>query len=284
MKINQLIKYPDLDYSRQIYPNERFILGKFLVWVEKRDGSNIRCYLDENDDIQFGSRNMRRASLDLLQSINNTGYTDLLSECLKEEKEKWKSNLIIFFELLQHGKSPAHTEFHEKDDIAIFDVYSLENGWLAYNRIHQMCKMYDFPIVELWGTSIHSDIQSFKTFENDMLGLAKEKNREGVVGKYYHGFESLFFKNRVDLPDLRKVKKHFDDERILLPLLPIPEIRGAVHKVYNDLGNEKFLDKKIAMPTIAKYVGDECRKHLCSSPKNLYDYYLEKIDDMSNEN
>lgn len=276
MKVSKLIKYPDLDYSRQLYPNERIILGKFLVWTEKRDGSNIRCYLDENDDIQFGSRNMRMASLDLLQSIENTGYVDTLNECLTEEKEKWNSNLIIFFELLQKGRSPTHTEFHEKDNIAIFDIYSLENGWLTYNRIHQMCKMYDFPIVELWGTSIHSDIESFRKFEIDMLALAPKSIREGIVGKYYHGFESLFFKNRVDLPDLRKIKKHSDSGRIRLPLLPIPEIRGAIHKVYIDLGNEKFLDKKIAMPTIAKYVSDECRKHVCSSPKNLYKYYLEK--------
>lgn len=280
MKVNTLIKYPDLDYSRQLYPNERIILGKFLVWTEKRDGSNIRAYLDENDDIQFGSRNMRRASLDLLQSIKNTGYIDLLNECLKEEKEKWKSNLIIFFELLQHGKSPTHMEFHEKDDIVIFDIYSLENGWLAYNKIHQMCKMYSFPIVELWGTSLHSNIESFRKFENDMLELAKKNQREGVVGKHYHGFETILFKNRVDIPDLRKVKTHFDGGRIELPLLPIPEIRGAVHKAYSDLGKEKFLDKKTSMPIVARYVSEESKKHLCRNPKNIYQYYLEKLDDV----
>lgn len=280
MKANALIQYPSLDYSRQLYPNERIILGKFLVWTEKRDGSNIRCYLDENDDIRFGSRNMRRASLDILQSIKRTEYTRILDECLKEEKEKYESNLIIFFELLQKGKSPTHMEFHEKDDIVIFDIYSIEYGWLTYNRIHQMCKMYNFPIVELWGTSIHSDVQSFKTFENEMLEIAKKNEREGVVGKHYHGFETIFFKNRIDLPDFRKVKTHFDDGRIELPLLPIPEIRGAIHKAYIDLGKEKFLDKKMSMPIVADYVKEECHKHLCSMPKNLFGYYLEKIDDI----
>ena len=38
MNVSKLIKYPDLNYSRQLYPNERIILGKFLVWTEKRDG------------------------------------------------------------------------------------------------------------------------------------------------------------------------------------------------------------------------------------------------------
>ena len=144
--------------------------------------------------------------------------------------------------------------------------------------------MYNFPIVELWGTSIHSDIQSFKTFENDMLEIAKKKEREGVVGKYYHGLDSIFFKNRIDIPDLRKVKTHFDDGRVQLPLLPIPEIRGAVHKAYIDLGKENFMDRKISMPIVARYVSDESKKHICRNPKNIYQYYLEKIDDINEEN
>ena len=281
MKINALIQYPSLEYSRQLYPNERIILGKFLMWTEKRDGSNIRCYLDENDDIQFGSRNMRRASFDLIQSIKNTEYIGGLSECLIEEKEKWNKNLIIFFELLQKGKSPTHIEFHEIDDISIFDVYTLEDGWLNYNRIHQICKKYDFPIVEIWGQSSHSEIKTFKKFEGSMLRLATRKQREGVVGKYYHGFESIFFKNRIDVPNLLEVKTHFDANRVQLPLLPIPEIRGAIHKAYIDLGKEKFLDKKISMPIVARYVSDESKKHICKNPKNIYQYYLEKIDDIN---
>ena len=283
MKKEDIIKYPHLDHSRQLYPSPRIILGKLLIWSEKRDGSNVRVVLDENGDIQFGSRNMFPASPDLINSMHRTGYISTLEECLKEHRDTWNSNLIIFFELLQKGKSPTRTEFHEKDDITIFDIFSLESGWLNYTKIHQICYEWKFPIVELWGMSVHSNLKTFKKFKGNMLKLAKKKNREGVVAKYYHQEESIFFKERLDVPVLDKVKIHIDKDAVESPFLPDIEVLSEVEKARVDLGMENFRKKEIAMPDIVRRVKEEARRRLCRVPKNLYSYYLQRIEDFENE-
>ena len=283
MKEGDVIKYPHLDHSRQLYPNPRIILGKLLIWSEKRDGSNVRAVLDENGDIQFGSRNMFPAAPELIDSISRTGYISTLKECLKEHQDTWHSDLIIFFELLQKGKSPTRTEFHEKDDITIFDIYSLESGWLNYTKIHQICYEWKFPIVELWGISVHSNLKTFKKFKGNMLKLAKKKNREGVVAKYYHQEESLFFKERLDVPILDKVKIHIDEDAIESPFLPDIEVLSEVEKVRVDLGMETFRKKEIAMPEIAKRVSIEAKRRLCATPKNIYSFYLQRLEDFEDE-
>jgi hypothetical protein len=67
-----------------------------------------------------------------------------------------------------------------------------------------------------------------------------------------------------------------------LPQLPDSEVMGAVAKCHADLG-EAFFDKTKAMPTIAKYVSEECDKHLCSKPGNkLFAYYQNYIEGIKN--
>ncbi|MCK4258059.1 MAG: hypothetical protein KAX49_03725 [Halanaerobiales bacterium] len=284
MKIEEVIKYPKLSYSLGLYPDQRVVLGKLLFWTEKVDGSNCRCFINEKEEIQFGSRNLLIAGKGLLESIQDSGYVSTLKECLVESKEKWNSNLIIFFEILQKGKSPTRTEFHDKSDIRVFDIYSLEVGWLNYTKVHQICYQYKLPIVDLWGISNHVSLKTLNKFEANMLRLAKKKGREGVVAKHYHGFESLFFKCRLDVPQLDRVKIYKEDGRIELPSLPKAEVMNEVQKVLDDIGIDKFKDVKITMPLIAQYVSRESRLRLCSNPKNLYSYYLERLEYLENEN
>lgn len=266
-------EYPSLERSSRLFPNVRILLGKLIYWTEKRDGSNVGAYI-KDDTLLFRSRHQDLASFDILRSIKNTGYVENLRECICD------LNIMPFFELLQKGKSPTYTEFHKKDDISVFDMWNLKSQqWLNYTQIYQFCYQYNLPSINLYGMSRHLNMKTFEKFRIRMLKHAKKSGREGVVGKVY-GPEPIFFKEKLDLPNLRKCKISIEDGAVQLPPLSISEIQGAVHKVYTDIGIEKFLDKKIAMPLIARYANEEATKHLCSKAKNLFEFYLEKIEDL----
>jgi len=177
MRIEEVIKYPKLGYLRESPYGGRELLGKLIYFEEKRDGSNIRCFIDENDNLQFGSRNKIPASDDLLKSIENTGYDSILRTALYTEKYQWNHDIIVFFELLQKGKSPSRIEYHEKDDIAVFDIYDINGGWWNYTRVYQFCYQWKLPIVKLWAVSSYSTIEKLEKQIEKMLDRAKKKKK-----------------------------------------------------------------------------------------------------------
>jgi len=280
MKIEEVIKYPKLGYIRESPYGGRELLGKLIFWEEKRDGSNIRCFLDDSDNIQFGSRNKIPASDDLLKSIENTGYIDTLKEALYTEKHQWNHDIIIFFELLQKGKSPSRIEYHEKDDIAVFDIYDMNGGWWNYTKVYQFCYQWKLPVVKLWAVSSHSAIEGLEKQIEKMLERAKRENREGVVFKSYNGDEVYFFKDRLDIPHEKDIEINIDKDTPKYPELPEAEVMNEIQKVLDEIGAEQFGEKKIAMPLIAQYVAAEAKARMYSVPKGLYSYYLKKLGEI----
>jgi len=284
MKVEDAIKYPKLQYLRESPYEGRELLGKLIFWEEKRDGSNIRAFLDEDDNIQFGSRNLIPPSQDILASIYKTGCVDILKEALRAEKYQWNHDIVIFFELLQKGISPTRVERHEKDDLVVFDIYDPENGWWNYNRVYQFCYQWKLPIVKLWAVTSHSTIEKLEEQIEKMLDRAKEEGREGVVYKTYEGGKKIFYKARLDVPDMKRVEVDIDSERPKLPELPEAEIMNEIQKVLEELGPEQFRDKKVAMPLIAQYIATECKARYYSTPKRLYSYYQKKLKEISENN
>ena len=281
MKEEDVIKYPKLKYLHESPYGGRELLGKLIFFEEKRDGSNIRCFLDEHNKIHFGSRNLLTASEDLLRSIYNTGYLNTLENALWVEKHQWNHDLIIFFELLQKGISPTRVEKHEKDDLVVFDIFDINGGWWNYSRVYQFCYQWGLPVVKLWAVTSHSTIERLESQIEKMLNRAKEEGREGVVFKTYGREESLFFKVRIDVPDFKEVEVNIEKEPPQYPELPKAEIMNEIQKVLEELGPEQFKDKKVAMPLIAQYVSAECKARYCSVPKKLYSYYLEKLSELN---
>jgi len=277
MRIEEVIKYPKLGYLRESPYNGKELLGKLIFWEEKRDGSNIRCFIDENDNLQFGSRNKIPASDDLIKSIKNTEYDSILRTALYTEKYQWNHDIIIFFELLQKGKSPSRIEYHGKDDIAVFDIYDINEGWWNYTRIYQFCYQWKLPVVKLWAVSSHSTIEKLEKQIEKMLDRAKKENREGVVFKSYESGKAYFFKDRLDVLHEKDIEIDIDKDISKYPELPRAEVMNEIQKVLDEIGLEQFRDKKIAMPLIAQYVAAEAKARMCSVPKGLYSYYLEKL-------
>jgi len=281
MKEEDVIKYPKLRYLHESPYGGRELLGKLLYWEAKEDGSNIRVFLDEHDEIHFGSRNLLTASQDLLKSIHNTGYVDTLKEALLTQKYQWYDEIIIFFELLQKGKSPTRIEYHEKDDLVVFDIYSLKHGWWSYPKVYQFCYQWNLPMVSLWSVTSHSTIERLEQQIDKMLEVAKNKKKEGVVFKSYEDGKGTFFKARIDVPDFKEIEVNIEKDSPQYPELPKAEIMNEIQKVLEELGPEQFKDKKVAMPLIAQYVSAECKARYFSVPKKLYSYYLEKLSELN---
>ena len=279
------IKYPKLQGILNLYPNPEIVLGQEIYWTEKRDGSNIGCYIQPlslEKDVQLRSRNMDRASDQFHKIFKETEQAENIRELLLDA-ENWKKEYVIFGELLTKGKSPTRIETHEKHEFVVFDIWETpRKRWLSYNAIHQQCRHFDLPVVELYGTCNVVSREKLFEFKDLMLAKAFECNHEGVVGKCWNPkFESgiQYFKEKHDLPAIEKLPRLDEEGVIRLPVLPDSEVMGAIEKARTDLGTD-FTQIRVAMPLIAKYVAEECKKHNSRAPKGLHAYYQQRLKDI----
>jgi hypothetical protein len=290
------IKYPHLERIYNLKPNPEILLGQEIFWTEKRDGSNIGAHLTE-DGVQLRSRNQDKASEDFYKAFTSSEQAAGILELL-QDASNWGKEYVIFGEMLTTGKSPTRIETHEKNEFIIFDIwdqsmYGGTGSFMNYNGVYQQCAHFGLPIVELYGTCNVNTIEALYAFKDQMLDKAKECTREGTVGKawgetpFNRGDGAgcsrfiTYFKEKNDLPALEKVPRCDQPGYVVLPDLPDSEIYGAIEKVRTDIGDEKFRDIRTAMPLIARYVGDECKKHNSSGPKNLHQYYQQRLKDIS---
>lgn len=266
-----------------MHPNPHILLGHLIYWEEKRDGSNIGAYLNEEGGISLRSRNQDIASEDFHKIFFDTDEAENVKELLISMRDDWHDECVIFGELLTKGKSPTRIELHEKHEFIVFDIWSTKaGGLLSYTLVYQHCHHFDLPFVNLYGASRHTTLESLLLFRDGILKIAKEKGREGSVGKTFEkGKAYLYFKERNDTPKLEKELTHIEDGAPLLPPLPEAEILGALDKALVDLGTDVFKKVEVTMPLFAKYISAECRKHNCCKPKgSLFHYYTAKLKDM----
>lgn len=294
-----MISYPHFGPIAGLKPPEA-ILGKDITWTIKEDGSNIGCYLDADDKFQCRSRNQEIASAQFYHILESTGYIPYLEELLWKARD-YNDECVIFGELLTKGKSPTRIELHEKNEYIIFDIWSEKaQTFLPYNKVHQEAYHINVPIVELMAVTNFTKLESLYEFRDELLKECEERKKEGVVGKIFGkvsvDWERLkdendrtvttvpytFIKEKLDSVKFDKVKTIKEGGKILLSQLPDSEIYGAIEKVRTDLGDD-FTNTKMAMPLIAQYVGEECRKHHCTSRVKLFDYYKRRLEDLENQ-
>lgn len=281
---NNLPKYPEMNRIALLYPSPQIMLGEEIYWTEKRDGSQLRVALI-NGEVKVATHHQEEASEQFVGYFKQTEQASAVTELLRDTNglcanptANFNSGAVVFGELLSKGRSPARFEHHDKYEFVLFDIWSQKDGkFLPYTSLYQHAYHYSIPIVECWAMTRHIDLESLLSFRDEMLVLAKEKGREGVVLKNYHS--QIFAKEKLDTPIIPKIK--VEDGTPRLPNLPDSEVLGAIAKVHTDLGGA-FLDKRVAMPTIAKYVSEEQEKHLCSKPtQNLFSYYQKYIDGLN---
>ncbi|OPZ42092.1 MAG: RNA ligase [Euryarchaeota archaeon ADurb.BinA087] len=287
------IKYPHLDRLVNLRPAPQIVLGKLITWTVKEDGSNIGVYAGNDGELHYRSRNMDRASDQFYGYMNSTDEYTGLCEMVTDSLTQWNDEIVVFGELLTKGKSPTRIETHEKTRFVVFDIWSTrQNGWMNYTQIHQNCYHYGLPVVEMLGTCRCTDMDSLYAFKDDMLQECKSRGKEGTVAKIWDssinlgenagtGAGIIYFKEKLDTPKMEKAQRLIQEGAPQLPSLPDSEVWGAIEKARADLG-EDFTNIKRAMPLIAQYVGEECKKHICSAPeRKLISYYQERLQEVT---
>lgn len=287
------ISYPHLNRLLMLHPGPQIALGKTIYWTIKEDGSNIGCYAGNDGEMHYRSRNMCRASDQFYRYMNSTDEWESLCELLTDSYANYHDEIVVFGELLTKGKSPTRIETHERTRFVVFDIWSArQNGWMNYTQVYQHCYHYGLPIVDLIGTCNCTDIDSLIAFKDQMLEVCKERGKEGTVAKVWDstlnvgigsgvGSGIIYFKEKLDTPKLEKIPRLVQEGGLSLPALPDSEVYGAIEKVRADLG-EDFRDVRKAMPLIAQYVGEEMKKHLCTSPeRKLFEYYQDRLEEVT---
>jgi len=269
-------------------PNPRILLGQRLYWTEKKDGSCIAIWLNKKKKVIVSSRNQENASADLQFLVRNSEDFSKIVELLNENPQ-----FVIYVEACRKGRSITGIEFYERNTLFLFDIFDREKKkFLTYVNVHQYAFHYKIPVVKLYAETKHRSMKDLLKFKNHVLEYCESMKIEGMVIKAYkipeqfkdwHEFDGglLQAKVKLDIPEptVRKIAKG----EAILPPIPDTEIFGAIDKVWQELGNKKFKDVKIAMPKIAEAVKEECKKHLySSSSKKLFSFYNEYLERMMN--
>ena len=258
-------------------PTPRLLLGKILYWTEKEDGSNIAIWKD-NNDIRISSRNLLKASPELQTLVKETEEYPKVIKLLEDNP-----NYVIYTEACRKGRSITGIKEYKKNVLYVFDIYDKNiDSFLPYVNTYQHCYHYNLPIVKLYAKTRHRSMKDLLKFRNHVLDHCKSVCLEGMVIKTnpfkvkIEGIKYLQAKTKVDIP--RPVVTKIKKGEPIYPEIPENDIMNAIHRAWEDLGSEKFKDKKIAMPLIAKYVSEECKKHCYRPSRNLFKYYLLYIE------
>lgn len=278
----EIPSYPSLGPIAALYPAPQIMLGRRLYWTEKRDGSQLKIWA-ENGVIKIATHHQYVASAQFVSYFESIETAKKVAELVTgADTIPGVSDFgpyLVVGELLVQGKSPARYETHATTEYVVFDLYDLgSERWLPIPLAYQTCLYYGVPFVEIWAESEHTSMESLMSFRDEMLKVAELHGREGVVVKTLSEYGPLYAKEKRDAVPIEK--RHIKEGSIHLPALPDSEVLGAVAKVHSDTG-DNFTQKAIAMPLVAKYVAEECAKHLCGKPTMplfwYYQHYLEGL-------
>ena len=279
-------RYQSIPNLLSLKPSPRLLLGQRLYWTEKKDGSCMTVWLKGNK-IQISSRNLETASQDLQSLVMNSEDYPKVVELLKENPQ-----FVIYIEACKKGRSITGIEVYERNILYLFDIYDRgAEKFLPYVNVYQHGFHHKIPTVKLYAETRHRSMKDLLKFRNHVLGYCEATNIEGMVIKAYRipkKYEELKTwrefaggliqaKVKLDIPE--PVKRKISKGQPIYPSIPPNEILGTIDKAWQELGTEKFKDVSIAMPLIARYVGEECKKQLYSSPKRkLFSYYKDYLE------
>lgn len=160
----------------------------------------------------------------------------------------------------------------------MFDIFDVKtNRYWDYNLVYQRAFQFKIPIVKVLEVVKPQSLEELEQIKERLLVRCKKCRREGFVGKNYS--DQIFFKEKIDLP---KIKREHKDQKPQLPVMPDEKILRALQHAWDEIHDEeKWKDRSITMPIIARHISAEAREHDYSPPINFYSYYintpLEKI-------
>ena len=109
---------------------------------------------------------------------------------------------------------------------------------------------------------------------DELYKWCKRHRREGVVGKTYYTKPQIFFKEKIDLPKIRKPIKLKPNE-IQRPKMPDEKIKSAIKQAKYEIEKNggDFKNPKDSMPIIAKYISTEAKEHHYAIPVKMFSFY-----------
>lgn len=278
-------RYPHIPNLLSMKPTPRILLGQKLFWTEKKDGHCMAIWMN-NGEIQISSRNLETATQELQSLVKRTEEYPKVLKLLEENPQ-----FVIYVEACGEGRSKTGIEQYERAMLFIFDIYdTYTEKFLSYVNTHQHAFHYNIQIVKLYAETRHRSIRNLLKFRKEVLEYCASIKIEGMVIKAYRITERfqkwntfkgglIQAKVKLDIPD--PPKRKITKGEPIYPTIPDVDVMGAIDKVWQELGTEKFRDVRIAMPLVAKAIGEECKNHFYSNPKrklfSLYQEYLEKL-------
>jgi len=265
-------KYSDLEPVKRLRNEGRELIGKVVLFTEKRDGENVSIWLDKDDAIRVSSHNLEKADDNIVNRFMNTPEYRKACELLFNERE-YNKNWVLYGELLK-GISPTRIEPRRKHiHWVLFDMRNMETGKFAdYSYVYQMGYHFKIPVVNTVGEILVESVEHLQSVVAGALKWCRRHRREGVVGKCYG--DDIFFKEKIDLPKRPKFDRP-QKSQIQLPEMPPEKVFRALQHAYDEIGADNWLNKAVAMPAAVKHINVEAIEHNYSPPKNIYQYYID---------
>lgn len=266
------VKYPDLEPAKRLRNEGRELLGQLIWFTEKRDGENVSLSLDlEGAGTIISSHNQEIADDDIQSRFVATPEFEK-AENLLIEQAQYRHHLVLYGELLK-TVSPTRIEPRRKHvHWVLFDIYDLdEKRFWSWNQCYMICYHHHIPFVQRVTSTIPASLEDLQAEIKQCLKWCRRHRREGVVGKVYEN-PQIFFKEKIDLPELPKIPR---PGRVELPVMDEHTCLRALQHAFDEVGEEKWKDRAVVMPIVAKHFGVEAREHNFDTPRNMYQLYLE---------
>lgn len=262
-------KYYDLEPIRRLRNEGRELIGKTLTLTEKRDGENVSLWLDEKGEPYISSHNLCQADDDIIGRFKATKEYEKALLLLRTE-ETFHKSYVLYGELLKQVGPTRIEPKRKKTQWVLFDVWNNEEKrYISYTQLYQLAYHYKLPIVRVVHFFVPVSIEDLNDRISQMMKWCKRHRREGIVGKDYEN--QVFFKEKIDIPKLPKIPHQ---PQIQLPPMPEERILRALQHAYDEVGIDNWKTVKIAMPVVAKHFELEAKEHNFSTPKNMYQLYL----------
>jgi len=277
-------KYRDFGRITQLRNGGRELLGKHIWWTEKRDGSNVSFWIDDNNGIRISSHNMEAPTDESF--INNVLATNEYNIVLQMFQEAEFKNKILYFEMITPGKGPTRIEPpHKYCRLVLIDIYdTITQKYLTYTYCHQVAHKYKLPIVKLVNQFVVTSMDLLFSERDNLLKWCKRHRREGVVGKVWFSdsngnFDSIFVKEKIDLPPLRR-SECVEKEVVQKPRMPDDKIWNAIDQAREECerAGNSFRNPKFGMPLVVTHLHTQAKEHDYAVPSSMFNLYQEYIE------
>lgn len=268
--------YPHIAVMTSSSKLRRMLLGKQLYWTIKEDGENMCIWKKKRQyrmgyDVVISSHNQEIAAQDLQVRVKMSPEYATILRMIKDNP-----TFRVYVEECKKGLSVTRIKKYPQATLIVFDIFDTAIlNFLPYTLVYQHCYHYGIPVVRLHGITRHKSMKDLLKYKNHVLKVCEAIKEEGMVAKTFDkDGEYIMAKVKLDTPEPKERVIH--EGQVQLPQIPENEILGAISKVEADHGLDGTA--KHDMPLVAKYVAEECNKHLYSSRPNLFKFYQEYME------